>query len=32
MGIHGSCAEYITIGIAIASGDREFDTIVAVHE
>lgn len=31
-GIHGSCAEYITIGIAISSGDREFDTIVAVHE
>ena len=31
-GIHGSCAEYITIGIAISSGEREFDTIVAVHE
>ncbi len=31
-GIHGSCAEYITIGRAISSGDREFDTIVAVHE
>jgi cytidine deaminase len=31
-GIHGSCAEYITVGIAVSSGDREFDTIVAVHE
>lgn len=31
-GIHGSCAEYITVGIAISSGEREFDTIVAVHE
>ena len=31
-GIHGSCAEYITIGIAISSGEREFDTIVAVQE
>ena len=31
-GIHGSCAEYITIGIAISAGEREFDTIVAVHE
>jgi cytidine deaminase len=31
-GIHGSCAEYITVGLAISSGDREFDTIVAVHE
>jgi len=31
-GIHGSCAEYITIGLAISSGEREFDTIVAVHE
>lgn len=31
-GIHGSCAEYITIGTAISSGEREFDTIVAVHE
>ena len=29
-GIHGSCAEYITIGIAISNGEREFDTIVAV--
>jgi len=31
-GIHGSCAEYITMGIAISSGEREFDTIVAVHD
>lgn len=31
-GIHGSCAEYITIGIAVSNGEREFDTIVAVHE
>lgn len=31
-GIHGSCAEYITMGIAISEGEREFDTIVAVHE
>ena len=30
-GIHGSCAEYITMGIAISNGEREFDTIVAVH-
>lgn len=25
-------AEYITIGNAICAGEREFDTIVAVHE
>ena len=31
-GIHGSCAEYITIGNAISAGERDFDTIVAVHE
>lgn len=31
-GIHGSCAEYITIGAAISAGEREFDTIVAVHD
>ena len=31
-GIHGSCAEYITMGIAISAGEREFDTIVAVRE
>ena len=31
-GIHGSCAEYITVGTAISAGARDFDTIVAVHE
>lgn len=31
-GIHGSCAEYITMGIAISAGERDFDTIVATHE
>ena len=31
-GIHGSCAEYITMGMARSAGEREFDTIVAVHE
>lgn len=31
-GIHGSCAEYITIGTAISAGERDFDTIVAAHE
>lgn len=31
-GIHGSCAEYITMGIAISAGEQEFDTIVAVHD
>ena len=31
-GIHGSCAEYITVGMAISAGEREFDTIVAVHD
>lgn len=31
-GIHGSCAEYITMGMAVSAGEREFDTIVAVHE
>jgi len=31
-GIHGSCAEYITMGIAISAGERSFDTIVAVHD
>ena len=30
-GNHGSCAEYITMGIAVSSGEREFDVIVAVH-
>ena len=31
-GIHGSCDEYITMGIAISNGERGFDTIVAVHD
>lgn len=31
-GIHGSCAEFISIGTAITAGERDFDTIVAVHE
>ena len=31
-GIHGACAEYIAMGIAISAGEREFDTIVAVHK
>ena len=31
-GIHGSCAEFISIGAAITAGQREFDTIVAVHD
>ena len=31
-GIHGSCAEYVVMGMAISAGEREFDTIVAVHE
>ena len=31
-GLHGSCADYITMGIAISNGEREFDTIVAVHD
>ena len=31
-GIHGACAEYVTVGQAISAGERRFDTIVAVHE
>ncbi len=31
-GIHGSCAEYITMGIALSDGERDFDTLVAVHK
>ncbi|MCM1577528.1 MAG: cytidine deaminase [Ruminococcus sp.] len=31
-GIHGSCAEYITMGIAVSASERDFDTIVAVHD
>lgn len=31
-GIHGSCAEYISLGAAITAGERDFEVIVAVHE
>lgn len=31
-GIHGACAEYITIGMAKSNQEREFQTIVATHE
>ena len=31
-GIHGACAEYVTMGSACSAGEREFDTIVAVHK
>lgn len=31
-GNHGSCAEYIVMGTAYSAGERQFDTIVAVHE
>jgi len=31
-GIHGSCAEFISIGAAITAGQRDFDTIVATHD
>lgn len=31
-GVHGSCAEFISIGAAVTAGEREFDTIVAVHD
>ena len=31
-GIHGSCAEFIAMGNAVSAGEREFDTIVAVHQ
>lgn len=30
-GIHGSCAEFIAMGNAVSAGEREFDTMVAVH-
>lgn len=29
--IHGACAEQVAIGTAITSGERDFDTIVAVR-
>ena len=31
-GVHGSCAEYVTVGMAVSAGEREFETIVAVNE
>jgi cytidine deaminase len=31
-GIHGSCAEFISIGAAITAGQRNFEVIVAVHD
>ena len=31
-GVHGACAEYIAMGMAISAGEREFDAIVAAHE
>ncbi len=31
-GVHGACAEYVAMGMAASSGEREFKTIVAVHE
>ena len=29
--LHGSCAEFVAIGTAITSGEREFESIVAVR-
>lgn len=31
-GIHGSCAEFISMGAARSAGEREFETIVAVNK
>lgn len=31
-GVHGACAEYVVMGMAVSAGEREFDTIVAAHE
>ena len=31
-GIHGACAEYVAMGMAISAGERALDTVVAVHE
>ncbi|PKM63069.1 MAG: cytidine deaminase [Firmicutes bacterium HGW-Firmicutes-21] len=30
--IHGSCAEFVAFGAAVADGQRNFDTVVAVHK
>ena len=31
-GVHGACAEYVVMGMAVSAGEKEFDTIVAAHE
>ena len=31
-GVHGACAEYVVMGMAVSNGEREFETIVAAHE
>lgn len=31
-GVHGACAEYVVMGMAVSAGERAFDTIVAAHE
>ena len=31
-GVHGACAEYVVMGMAVSAGERTFDTIVAAHE
>ncbi len=31
-GVHGACAEYVAMGMAVSAGEREFETIVAAHE
>lgn len=31
-GIHGACAEYVAMGMAVSAGERALDTVVAVHE
>ena len=31
-GVHGACAEYVAMGMAVSAGEREFETIAAVHE
>lgn len=31
-GVHGACAEYVVMGMAVSAGEREFETIVAAHE
>jgi len=31
-GVHGACAEYVVMGMAVSAGEKEFDSIVAAHE